>query len=861
MSEAALLYDGDAGWTGMEDRRTPALLPSGLAADLQNATVEFGDLRPRWGVIEPVWGPARVDLCAGLSLGGAEEDYWWLTVTGLELGQTYRYEDNGAETVYALTNTLVATAATWRVEISAGEEVDFIPPATTIYVHGFLPRQGGINPSIYIRRTPLALARWNDPQGDEALVTVYADPRRQASDEDPAVDFNDGGRGQVWRVRAGQAAVPIKLNGHDVWGPARLVPCRNGLVLLRHGNARWYFLNSDVNATANTITLNCVADLVVGDKVRFDRVQISDPETVYSPDGWPLLANTEYWVQAISGSPSAVVLSASSGGAVLDLTAPSGTGQYYLEKTLSTADYAGPGAVPLILEETQASGVLTLAADNGFKAVGTVVTGALDFSESTTLWTAPNHRFVPGQRITWVESATSSDFTASRQTAGVYANPLSDHTFTCHSTANNALTGTTALAAAGDLTWTFRNAEYSGMPIVPGREGVYFKNRLIMSNQRDNIAVSDPLDPLHFTPYEAALTANLGESTEITAIVPLGEDAVVIAKTDAILGVTGIGRPAAGYTLAELLTLSEVSREFGCVAPLSACPVDSDQDMPQVWLLARKGVAAILRNGYGKLSALRVPVSLQLARKLLEVDWSNASKACAATFDNRYLVAVPLRGQDTSAVVNNCLLVWNTLTQGWDGYWQGDELQPVQFARHTVNGIERLCFMHADGRLRYFDPDALTDDTATAIAHTYISRGYDCGKVARKSWLELQLSFDAWYCTYAVDAILEGVNETKIIWAETVTDRTASFLFNSTPDIVNAPETAYRQDYAILAGDAVLPSADTLPVRWQSVMRSIPIRFQDRSAQFRITVTRGAMRLKSLAVTATPARGTPQPHP
>jgi hypothetical protein len=851
MSDLATLYDGDAGWTGMEDRRTPALLPSGLAADLKNATVEFGDLRPRWGVIEPVWDSTTPDLCAGLSLSGAEEAEWYLTVTGFVVGETYTYEDNDCASAIKITNSATLGAETWEAQVQNMGDVEFSAPATTLYVHGFGPRSNGENPIIRLRHVPVALARWNDPAGEEMLVGLYANTRQDGSDP-LTVGANDGGFGRAYRFRAGQTALEIPLNGHDVWGTSRLIPCRNGLALLRHGNARWYFLHTDVVEATDAITLNITPDLITGDVVTF--VRATSAAGALSP----LLDKTNYWA-IVSGATVQLAASLANAlaGTEIALTQPVVAGQYYLEKVSSTADYAGPGAIVLFMEET----ATVVAHVNGFKAPPANVTASI--SSGGSVWSATNHRFVAGQAVkitansnTWLAATT------------YYCRPLSEHTFELYKTANNAMAPPTVDAenpylavgfAETNVQW--RTAEYSGLPIVPGREGVYFKNRLIMSNQRDNIAISDPLDPLHFTPYEAALTANLGESTEITAIVPLGDDAVVLAKENAILGVTGIGRPAAGYSLAELLSLQEVSREFGCLAPLTACPVDSDQDMPQVWLLARKGVAAILRNGYGKLSALRVPVSLQLARKLLEVDWSNASKACAATFDNRYLVAVPLRGQDASEVANNCVLVWNTLTQGWDGYWESDDLQPVQFARHTVSGIERLCFLHADGHLRYFDPDALTDDTATAIAHVFISRAYNCGKVARKAWLELELSFDAWYCTYAVDAILEGVNEVKTIWAETVTDRTASFLFNTTPDIVNAPEAAYRQDYAILAGDAVLPSAGTIPVRWQSVMRRIPIRFQDRSVQFRITVTRGAMRLKSLAVTATPARGTPQPHP
>ncbi len=53
------------------------------------------------------------------------------------------------------------------------------------------------------------------------------------------------------------------MNGHDIYLPVRLIQATNGVVMLRPGNARYYFTEADVNTGNNTVTLNVVPDLAV----------------------------------------------------------------------------------------------------------------------------------------------------------------------------------------------------------------------------------------------------------------------------------------------------------------------------------------------------------------------------------------------------------------------------------------------------------------------------------------------------------------------------------------------------------------------------------------------------------------------
>ena len=107
--------------------------------------------------------------------------------------------------------------------------------------------------------TPLALARWWEPEtGEEALVVITGAAR------------SDGGMGRAWKLTSSTPPVEIPLNGHDVWTTCRLAPARQALVLGRQGNTRHYFNAAAIDTTGDDITLNVTTpDLVNGDRVLF----------------------------------------------------------------------------------------------------------------------------------------------------------------------------------------------------------------------------------------------------------------------------------------------------------------------------------------------------------------------------------------------------------------------------------------------------------------------------------------------------------------------------------------------------------------------------------------------------------------
>jgi hypothetical protein len=630
--------------------------------------------------------------------------------------------------------------------------------------------------------TPLGMARWWEPAtGEEALVVITGAARA------------DGGMGRAWRLTSSTAPVEIPLNGHDIWTTGRLVPQRQALVLCRQGNTRHYFNSTAVNAGTDTITLNVTTpDIVNGDRVLFKLLDGATPPL-------PLQDNTNYYA-AVTGN--AIILHPTSAlAAAINLTT-AGSGSFYLERTTESPGAGGLGARPLVLEPGWSGGTTQSAWSRGFRGVPQSLSATA--TNTSALWEVLNHRLDAGAAVK-VGANVGASFVAGTT---YYAEPADPHHVYLHAAVTTALLGTSAsrIVADANSTNTMTPASYSGMPMPPLREAVSYKNRIVGLNERANVAVSDPGDFLHFTPFEGALTAALGNGDALTTLCPMGEDTMLLATETNVLGIVGL----ASNDIADW-SLLVIPGALGCIAPLTAVQIGSD-----AWWLSRSGVASVRQTATGFQEGVAVPTSAAIARKLNEVDWAYANQSCAAYFNNRYFCAVPLKGQEGTPV-NNCLLVYNFLTQGWEGWWEGDEIEPVQFARHKVGGQERLCWLDASGSVRFFDEDGLEDITLTYSAPDYtnhvaaietedLTRAYTFGYPGEKQFTELELILESWAANWSLAAITDGVNE-ETIYRSGETKDPSKFLTHDTADYDQAaePERAtlpYREDYSVVPNEA-----------------------------------------------------------
>lgn len=693
---------------------------------------------------------------------------------------------------------------------------------------------------------PLACARWFEPDtGEEALVVLTAGARA------------DGGVGRAWRLTPGNVPEEISLNGSDVWTTCRLVSARSGLVLTRFGNARHYFNDAAVNLATDQVTLNSAAEVVSGDKVTlYQQAQVAPP--------LPLLPNTSYWVKIIGAN--VIEFYTDSGlGAKINLTSKL-AGGWYIEKVSQTPGVGGNGALPLLLQPaySMVDGTTVTAWKNGFHFVPQAV--AATIANGTSLWLAQNHRFAAGQAVK-VGQAVGTSFNPAQI---YYAEPVNAHQLYLHLSATTALIADAAsrLAAnANSAANTLYPNSYSGQPIVPLTEAIYFKNRLVGLNGRNNVAVSDPGDLLHFTPFTGALTAALGNGDPLTTILALGDNtsgiggnSLLLASGTQVLGITGLNSP--DQSTWELV---QVTQEYGSLAPLAAIQVGKDG-----WLFSRAGVMVVEQTTYGRLQANPLPVSRDILRKFAEIDWANATQACAAHFSNRFILAVPLKNQ-AAPVQNNCLFVYNQLTQAWDHFWTGDALRPVQFAKFTIGGEERLAFLNANGDVMYFDPDGhadITCDSADGNTFTYTAtdivmrawlRGYTNGSPRLKNFQLCEVVVDTLNACWSLTAIREDVNNVAV-YRQDITGDPKKFVVHGVQDYAGVTEAARaqlpgRQDYSVVTdgdGNMDLNALGKVFEAHQSFPDSIPLTERSRSLQFLFENKRGSARLRSVYVEAVP---------
>lgn len=827
LQNQALIDDGDPAFTRVDTFNPAHLLPPGTAAEAINKRFEQGQAWPRYGVVNQAWGnlgalPTTVNwIGTGAALNRAE----FKTV----LGARYRFVQGNAA------GALASGAGGGHVPVAPffANGVEFTATQTTYYAFGQQGTSVPVTARLERLAPSLAFARFNDPAGFDNLVGVVDEWRDAGGD--------DGGRGRAWRFVAGQPPQEIPLNGHDVWGQARLVPCHNGLTLLRAGNERHYFTAANGVDYANSrLKLNTTPAWQNGELVLFGAVGIdSFIQGAAAPHNKPPADQVLYHVKNIgaAGNKYLVELYSDAGlTQLVDFNDGSGTGRFYLERRAEQPGYFGNGA-PVLLMQPDAAG--KTAFECGFEAVPLQV-AATAFSAGKVL-TAANHRLIPGDEITYVHTSLATET--------FFANPTSDHTLTLHTSAELALVGAAATAqtpapafTAGDYIKK-KSAPAQAMP--PGREGLYTKNgRLVVVTGINSLSISDPLDPLHHQPLASDITANLGESDPVSGLGEFGEDNILVAKAGSLHALADFSKGPSGWWL------SNITREYGIEAALSIQAIGKD-----VWGLGRKGVVSVRQTEQGKLVGVALPVSRDMQKYLDQVDWTRAGQATAAVWNNRYFVALPLKGGDG---LNNGILVHNFVNMpgdsqwAWEGLWQGSELQVYAFAKHKVYGEERLCFMDYSGTVSYFSEDWF-DLGVIPIQDKLVTRTYSKGSKQQKKFIRGSVNWDTQKSELYVSAQAPGYQETTqlLIGLEyNPTKYTVVGKSDYAPeDSASRFDEPHRQDYSMTPEESLDGDLNA----HQNTSESLPLRLSDWGVALVIENKAGSARINATQVQFVPS--------
>lgn len=840
-----LITDGDVAFLRVNNRKPVHALEPGEVAGARNQMLDQGKPRPRLGVALDYWG--RPPGVAGETTTTTESPGdFMLDASGNPILDASGQPILQGPTSTSTTITTPDAGGGPPILDASGQPILDAngQPILQPGAGGSGGGGGGGTPGRGTAKT-CAYKRFSDPTTDTDNCILLTDDWRDGAGE-------DGGRGRAWRIRPGNVPQLISLNGHDIWGPARLIQCHNAMVLLRHGNELHYFTAADVNDDVNDqIQLHVALPWPVGEARRMRFELASDGAAIYGSA--PPAAGNYYYAKHIFGNKVELYTDAALTNKLdYDLTTPP-NGRFSLELAIDPIPYFGNGAPPLIMQPNESSNAFEL----GFMAV-TADVEITDTSATSGIITAGNHRLTPGDQV-------DLDDIGGLTTGYVY--PRSEHTFVVYATELDALadSGTVLLPASDGDTGSVRKTSAAGLPMPSGREGIYYKGRLILINGQDLLLISDPFDFLHFTLFVGEVAANLGESGQANWLLSLGEDTLLIGKSLAILAITGLSGDSSGWRM------DDVTREYGGIAPLAALNVGTD-----AWLLSRKGVASVQRTVAGEKLGVARTVSHNIPEDLKLIDWWHAGQSCAEIWNNRFFLAAPLKQQDDPEnPVNNRLFVFNFLNQflnlsqgdlsgemvgrinetdsladGWEGYWDGDLLKPHSFAKLTVAGEERLTFATPDGQVCWLHDG--WDDVGQEIPTELVTRGYFGGRLVLA--LKGAVVMDTFRPRLTIKARTAGYKEEVTLVTAEQYDRTKYVVdgqadYDPTTATVADFERPRREDYSTTPEELLIGELDV----HQNSTRNLRMRIRDRAVQLVIINSQGSARINAVTIQARPA--------
>ena len=618
----------DDGFVGVVSRIDPALIPASYVSNAVNRRFEDQVIKNRWGIVQPKWGgrwssgSRIVTLTSGSSVG--------VPVSGTQIPVNSQVVcDVNANTQIFSNGTLCTLDDNTNATFSTA-------------AFSFAPSPANKTVQFYASTAPfddiLGVLPYRDPDtGANALLVAVNEERT-----------SDGGQGKVWCIRPNQSPVEVSMNGHDIYLPVRLIQATNGVVMLRPGNARYYFdsitgivydsINTEDNGeilcendatlsqeASTEITLNVVPDLATGDIVNVGQVGSAAPLWNASPgsgQGFQLYVNVVN--QEVSLHLTLADARAKTNSLPLN---PDNNARYYIELASNTTGYDLAqdivnnlnDGMPILMQSTATN---PSALDAGFNRIPSTL--SINSSDATADTIAVfNHNFIPGDQVTLTNiengganvtnkifyaypvdnntlrlfsgtteetdslndanraviqittsgtspnisitnvvilnqgsgylsapvitvSATGLITTPASLAATVTDGIVSAVTIVNPGAYSNTPTATVAMPSTlvdittSNITGSIKRSSASGSSVPPGREGLYFQNRLLLLYGNDYLAVSDVLDPLHYSPILNEFKLNTGSNDRVMALYPFNATTLLVFKERSVLAVENL---------------------------------------------------------------------------------------------------------------------------------------------------------------------------------------------------------------------------------------------------------------------------------------------------------------------------------
>ena len=273
----------------------------------------------------------------------------------------------------------------------------------------------------------------------------------------------------------------------------------------------------------------------------------------------------------------------------------------------------------------------------------------------------------------------------------------------------------------------------SGSPVITSR------------NTKDEIIASDILDENTYDQIQNQFRIASGGADFIVGLQPFSEDNMVAFARNSIHLIRGVGADLGNATV------QEITREVGCVSRKSIAQVGN-----QIFFLSDNGVYGVAFEDLYNLRGATVPLSEAINPLIARINRTYAGNSVAVYHDNRYYLAVPL----DSSTVNNTILVYNFLNQGWESLdvVNSANWNITGFIRSGAGGPNKLHAVSKEGGIHLIDTAdssspsnwndflALTlggSVTQAAVSSLFTSRQYSFGTMDRKKFNSYELHLES----------------------------------------------------------------------------------------------------------------------
>lgn len=287
-------------------------------------------------------------------------------------------------------------------------------------------------------------------------------------------------------------------------------------------------------------------------------------------------------------------------------------------------------------------------------------------------------RFDPDATTSYLVAASGTQIIRSTSSAEQWtvANP------------SNALTPAqnTDFIQANDLLFALNGFDntswYNGSAWTPGltyptsppvaTTGAWLRNYLFLAggtSERDWVYISNNLEPRTFSASDI-IKINTGDGQRIQHIEPFKQNELIIYKERSVFVLDITGSPPASCTT-DCWTVQPISTTIGTVAPRSVVSLGNDH-----WFLSSNPIAirSLARSQFDKILLNYISEPIQDifdGTGELTINRTYINRSAAVLFDNKYFLAVPTG----TSLVNNTVLVFNFLTNGWyiiQGWYPSD---------------------------------------------------------------------------------------------------------------------------------------------------------------------------------------------